>query len=245
MRLGDHEPEHRAAPAAERWFLRRGLPAVLRPGTLVRRVWPRSAPALAAFAVMMAFSILTVSLTGKHTIDIDGTPTRTEWFLLAVVVLVVPTASVDGLAGVAHGRPPAAQRGVDGVAGGGGAGGRFRRPERADPRRRGRRGRRHRRDTALHRNGTGLDPGVGGPRDDEQPRLGRQPAAAGAAGDAVDRPGVLQRARVDHGVHRQPRALVAGAWPSCSSSRRRSCSPPPWAWSGPSCARRPNGPSTP
>ena len=40
--------------AADRWFLERGLPAVLRPGALVRRLWPRSAPALAAFAVCMA-----------------------------------------------------------------------------------------------------------------------------------------------------------------------------------------------
>lgn len=30
--------------AAERWFLAHGLPAVLRPGALARRVWPRSAP---------------------------------------------------------------------------------------------------------------------------------------------------------------------------------------------------------
>ena len=47
-------------------------------------------PALAAFAVMMAFSMLVVTVTGKHTIDIDGTPTRTEWFVLAIVVLVLP-----------------------------------------------------------------------------------------------------------------------------------------------------------
>ncbi|MDZ4264701.1 MAG: hypothetical protein U1D00_03195 [Mycobacterium sp.] len=82
--------------AAERWFLRHGLPAVLRPGTLVRRVWYRSVPALAAFAVTMAFSIVVVGVTGKHTIDIDGTPTRTEWFILAIVVLVLPAAAVVG-----------------------------------------------------------------------------------------------------------------------------------------------------
>lgn len=82
--------------AAERWFLRHGLPAVLRPGVLVQRVWTRSAPALAALAVMNLFSILIVAVTGKYTIDIDGTPTRTEWFVLAVVVLVVPVAGVVG-----------------------------------------------------------------------------------------------------------------------------------------------------
>lgn len=82
--------------AAERWFLERGLPAVLRPGVLVQRVWTRSAPALAAFAVMAASSAAAVALTGKHTIDIDGTPTRTEWFVLAIFVLVFPAAGVVG-----------------------------------------------------------------------------------------------------------------------------------------------------
>jgi uncharacterized membrane protein len=76
--------------AADAWFLDRGLPAVLRPGALVRRLWPRSAPVLAGFAVFMANSALLVAVTGKHTIDIDGHPTRTEWFVLALLVLVLP-----------------------------------------------------------------------------------------------------------------------------------------------------------
>src|SRR4051812_30474247 len=82
--------------AADAWFLDRGLPAVLRPGALVRRLWPRSAPALAAFAVSMAFSVLVVLVTGKHTIDINGHPTRSEWFVLAMLVLVLPVAAVVG-----------------------------------------------------------------------------------------------------------------------------------------------------
>jgi hypothetical protein len=82
--------------AADAWFLDRGLPAVLRPGALVRRVWPRSAPALAGFAVMMANSALVVAVTGKHTIDIDGQPTRTEWFVLTLVVFVLPIAVAVG-----------------------------------------------------------------------------------------------------------------------------------------------------
>ncbi|MGE2688819.1 hypothetical protein [Mycolicibacterium pulveris] len=82
--------------AADAWFLDHGLPAVLRPGALVRRVWPRSAPALAAFAVFMLFSALVVQVTGKHTIDIDGQPTRTEWFVLALLILVLPAAGVTG-----------------------------------------------------------------------------------------------------------------------------------------------------
>ena len=62
----------------------------------MRRLWPRSAPALAAFAVSMAFSIAVVLITGKHTIDIDGQPTRTEWFVLAMLVFVLPVAATVG-----------------------------------------------------------------------------------------------------------------------------------------------------
>src|SRR6476646_9497593 len=82
--------------AADAWFLDRGLPAVLRPGALVRRLWPRSAPVLAGFAVFMVNSALVVAITGKHTIDIDGHPTRTEWFVLALLILVLPIAMLVG-----------------------------------------------------------------------------------------------------------------------------------------------------
>src|ERR1700688_2794782 len=85
--------------AADAWFLDRGLPAVLRPGALGRRLWPRSAPALAGFAVFMANSALVVAVTGKHTIDIYGHPNRTEWFVLALLLLVLPIAVVVGWLG--------------------------------------------------------------------------------------------------------------------------------------------------
>ena len=91
-------PDAHQRAAAERWFLFHGLPAVLRPGALVRRVVSRSAPALAAFAVMMVCSAIVVALTGKHTIDINGTPTRTEWFVLGIFVFVLPAAAVVGWA---------------------------------------------------------------------------------------------------------------------------------------------------
>lgn len=81
---------------AERWFLANGLPAVLRPGALVRSVWSRSAPALAGYAWVTLSSVLVVGVTGKHTIAIDGTPTRTEWFVLAVLLLVLPIAALVG-----------------------------------------------------------------------------------------------------------------------------------------------------
>ncbi len=82
--------------AEERWFLVRGLPAMVRRGTLLRRVWGRSAPALAGVAVFAVNSILVVELSGKHSIDIDGRPTVAEGFLLALVVLVLPLAGLVG-----------------------------------------------------------------------------------------------------------------------------------------------------
>jgi hypothetical protein len=85
-----------ARRAADAWFLDHGLPAVLRPGRLVRRLWPRSAPALASFAVFMVNSAVVVLVTGKYTINIEGEPTRTEWFVLGLLVLVLPLASLVG-----------------------------------------------------------------------------------------------------------------------------------------------------
>ena len=90
------KPSRADRVAAETWFLRRGLPAVLRPGVLVRRLWQRSAPALAGFAVFMINSIIVVAVTGQHTINIDGQPTRTDWFILALVLLVAPVAMLVG-----------------------------------------------------------------------------------------------------------------------------------------------------
>ena len=60
-------PAREQQRAAEHWLLYRGLPYVLRPDRLLRNVWARSAPALAANAVSMAFSIITVAITGQFT----------------------------------------------------------------------------------------------------------------------------------------------------------------------------------
>jgi len=92
--VADSRSTERAA--AEHWFLAQGLPAVLRPGALVRRVWRRSAPVLAGYAVITANSILVVAITGTHTIDINGNPTRNEWFVLAALVLLLPAAAAVG-----------------------------------------------------------------------------------------------------------------------------------------------------
>ncbi|MCV7281012.1 hypothetical protein H7J88_15320 [Mycolicibacterium flavescens] len=89
-------PDSAHRQAADRWFLAHGLPAVLRPGRLVRRLWTRSAPALAGFAVLMANTVVVVLITGKHAIDIDGQPTRGEWFVLLLLALVLPATGAVG-----------------------------------------------------------------------------------------------------------------------------------------------------
>lgn len=82
--------------AAERWFLSRGLPAVVRPTALVRRVPSRSAPALAALAVVAVNSILIVAISGQHTVDIAGRPDLSESFVLGLLAVLLPAAAVTG-----------------------------------------------------------------------------------------------------------------------------------------------------
>lgn len=82
--------------AAERWFLARGLPAVLRPGALLNRVWSRSAPALTALAVLAVSSIIVVQISGSRAIDIYGSLDPADGFVLAIVALVLPAAGFAG-----------------------------------------------------------------------------------------------------------------------------------------------------
>jgi hypothetical protein len=78
--------------AAEQWFLRHGLPSVLTQRARWRRLWWRSAPALAALAaVLAAFRIVTLA-SGGGDIDIDSHPTPAEWVILAVLLGVLPVA---------------------------------------------------------------------------------------------------------------------------------------------------------
>lgn len=87
-------PADRAA--AETWFLERGLPAVLTQRARLRKVWSRSAPALAGFAVISVCLFVIYLLTGSTDIDVDGVPTTVEWFALAVVGLALPLAALAG-----------------------------------------------------------------------------------------------------------------------------------------------------
>lgn len=82
--------------AAEKWFLAQGLPAVLRRGALLRRVWSRSAPALAGLAVIAANSILIVAISGQHTVDIAGRPDLAQSFVLGLLTLAIPAAGLVG-----------------------------------------------------------------------------------------------------------------------------------------------------
>jgi hypothetical protein len=85
-----------ARRAAERWFLDRGLPSVVTTRARLRAVWPRSAPALAAYATVQVCVLIVFLLTGTTAIDIDGAPAGKEWIVLAIVVLAVPLALAVG-----------------------------------------------------------------------------------------------------------------------------------------------------
>jgi len=83
--------------AADRWFLSRGLPAVVRKSALLRRVWGRSAPALGGLAAIAANSILIVAISGgQHTVDIAGRPDVAESFVLGLLALALPAAALTG-----------------------------------------------------------------------------------------------------------------------------------------------------
>lgn len=84
--------------AAEKWFLDQGLPAVLQRDALLRRVWSRSAPALAGVAAMAANSIAVVRITGHPTIDINTRPSLSEGVVLALLVVALPAAVATGWA---------------------------------------------------------------------------------------------------------------------------------------------------
>lgn len=78
--------------AAEQWFLRHGLPSVLTPRARWRRLWWRSAPALAALAALFVAAQLIVTASGGDDVDIDENPTPAEVLIIVVVLLCVPVA---------------------------------------------------------------------------------------------------------------------------------------------------------
>ncbi|WP_102417329.1 hypothetical protein [Mycobacterium sp. 4858] len=85
-----------ASGAAESWFLERGLPSVLTRRARWRRLWPRSAPMLAAYAMLQACILPVYLITGGHDVEISGTPTTSELVVLVIVGLVLPLMALVG-----------------------------------------------------------------------------------------------------------------------------------------------------
>lgn len=80
--------------SAERWFLSRGLPAVLTPRARLQAVWSRSAPFLAFTAVGDACSLAAYEMTGQ--LHFVGAPPVVQRFGVVVALLVVPLAAGVG-----------------------------------------------------------------------------------------------------------------------------------------------------
>lgn len=81
---------------ADQWFLSRGLPAVVHRSSLLRRLWSRSAPALAGLALIAANSVAVVALSGQHTIDIAGRPDLRQSLVLGLLAVAFPLAALAG-----------------------------------------------------------------------------------------------------------------------------------------------------
>ena len=85
-----------AGTAAESWFLERGLPSVLTGRARWRRLWPRSAPVLAAYAALQACVLSVYLITGDHDIAITGKPTTSELIVLVIIGLTLPLMALVG-----------------------------------------------------------------------------------------------------------------------------------------------------
>jgi MFS family permease len=81
---------------ADRWFLSRGLPAVVHRSSLLRRLWSRSAPALAGLSLIAANSVAVVAISGEHTIDIAGRPDLRQSLVLGLLAVALPLAALAG-----------------------------------------------------------------------------------------------------------------------------------------------------
>ena len=88
--------DNRGRDVADRWFLARGMPAVLTSRARWRHLLPRSAPALAAYATVVTALLVAYFLIGTSEIYIDGPPTPVERVVLAVIALAVPLAAFVG-----------------------------------------------------------------------------------------------------------------------------------------------------
>lgn len=96
--LRGRAPDRPARPgaAAESWFLERGLPSVLTRRARWRRLWTRSAPVLAAYAALQACILAIYLITGGHDVEISGEPTTSEWAVLVLLALALPSMAMVG-----------------------------------------------------------------------------------------------------------------------------------------------------
>jgi hypothetical protein len=87
-----------ARRAAERWFLDRGLPSVVTQRARLRAVWPRSAPAITALAVVSACAVIVYVALGTTDVKIDADDQLSvaETVALTVIALCLPAAAVGG-----------------------------------------------------------------------------------------------------------------------------------------------------
>jgi hypothetical protein len=85
-----------ARAAAERWFLERGLPSVLTTRGRWRRLWPRCAPMLAAWAGVEACLLGVYFVSDGNDVFIDGTPTTHQWVILALLAAAIPLGALIG-----------------------------------------------------------------------------------------------------------------------------------------------------
>jgi len=85
-----------AGSAAESWFLERGLPFVLTRRARWRRLWPRSAPILAAYGTLQACVLPIYLITGGHDVEITGEPTTSQLIVLAIIGLALPLMAIVG-----------------------------------------------------------------------------------------------------------------------------------------------------
>jgi len=81
---------------AESWFLKRGLPSVLTTRGRWRRLWSRSAPMLAAWAVVEGCLLAIFFVAGGREVYINGTPTTAQWVILAILAVALPLAALVG-----------------------------------------------------------------------------------------------------------------------------------------------------
>lgn len=81
---------------AESWFLERGLPSVLTRRSRWRRLWPRSAPALAAYGTLQACILPIYLITGGHDVEITGEPTTPELVVLTILGVALPLMALVG-----------------------------------------------------------------------------------------------------------------------------------------------------